>query len=140
MTTKARSIRKKGRQSGYTLIELMIGVVIVAMSALALYQMIVAGKTLITQDYHRRLGVEKAYGHMEELRYYKTQYGEIPKEKAGRYFENLIDDIEAEYILRIEDGEEKRANGKPHYYNVSIEYTWMENSGKAQMVDFSVKF
>jgi len=132
-------------QGGYTLIELMFAIVIIAISVLALYQMFITGSGLLTEEYHRRAALEKASGHMEEMKYYEVTLDSVPRNKSGTYSEVLIsgDDgqepIEALYTLVIEHSAE-HSQAMPLYSEVTLVYTWTEWSGVEQEIKLRGKF
>jgi len=66
-------------KKGFTLVELMFAVVIIAISVLAVYEMFVQGSKMINEEYHRRLGLERAQAHIELAGSYITLYDSIPR-------------------------------------------------------------
>ncbi len=136
-----------GRSSGFTLVELMFGVVVVSIAVLALYQMFITGTLMITQEYHRRAGLEKAQAKMEMARFFKTQLDTVPRNLSGTFSEMLIppeegehDGIEAEYTIIVTPSSELTRNGLPVYSSIVLNYTWVEKSGKEQKIVLQTYF
>jgi len=133
-------------QRGFTLVELMLGLLVVSISAIALYQMFITGNEMIVEQYHRRIALEKAQGHMEEIRFYKTELDSIPRKLAGRYSEELIPSnedqvgIEAEYQITIDRSPELDRRGIPIYSIVTLRYQWEERSGRQDMITLKSNF
>lgn len=129
-------------KNGFTLVELMVGVFIVSIGVIALYQMFITGSQLITEEYHRRLGLERAQAKMEIASYYKTQLDSIPRSLAGSFLEDLVpadeedeDGIQAEYTMTITPSVDRDPhNGMPIYSDVALTYQWTEKSGKEQKI------
>jgi prepilin-type N-terminal cleavage/methylation domain-containing protein len=128
-------------QRGHTLIELMFAIVIIAISVLALYQMFVTGSGIITEEYHRRVGMEKAQAIMARMQYYEITIDSIPRGLSGTYTEVLIPGDEehgkgivATYTLKITHSSERDENNIPDQSNVDGDYSWTERSGRKQTI------
>jgi prepilin-type N-terminal cleavage/methylation domain-containing protein len=136
MKSKMKITPNSGRTGGFTLVELMFGVVVVSIAVLALYQMFVTGTLMITQEYHRRAALEKAQAKMEMARFFKTQLDTVPRNLSGTFAEELIppgegdkDGIEAEYTILVTPSAELSRNGLPIYSSVVLTYKWVEKWG-----------
>ena len=129
-------------RGGFTLIEVMVGVLIVSIAVLAIYQMFITGTLMITEEYHRRLALEKAQAVMELASYYKTQCDSVPGSMAGTHVEQLVppegdddDGIQAEYTVTvIHSSDRDPHNGQPIYSHVIVDYRWQEKSLKQQSI------
>lgn len=129
-------------RNGFSLVELMVGVLMVSIGVLALYQMFVVGTQLVTEEYHRRLGLEKAQAKMEAASYYTNQGKVVPSTMAGTFEEYLIsptgdddDGIQAVYTMTVTPSSDLFPyNGQPVYSHVTIVYSWEEKSGKEQKI------
>lgn len=136
----------KTGQHGFTLVELMLGLLVVSISAVALYQMFVTGNEMIVEQYHRRIALEKAQSHMEEIRFYKTSMDSVPRRLAGRYTEEMIPSsedqvgIEANYDIIINRSSEYDGRGIPIYSSVTLYYRWEERSGRQDMITLKSNF
>ena len=128
-------------QRGHTLIELMFAIVIIAISVLALYQMFVTGSGIITEEYHRRIGAEKAQAIMARMQYYEITIDSIPRSLSGTYSEVLIPGdeehgkgITATYTLRVIHSPERDDKNIPSHSEIAGDYTWIEWSGRKQTI------
>jgi prepilin-type N-terminal cleavage/methylation domain-containing protein len=136
------------RENGFTLVELMVGVIVVSIAVLALYEMFITGTTMITEEYHRRIGLERAQAKMETARFFKTELDTVPRNLSGTFKELLVEaqegqeeGIEAEYtILVTHSAELSRSSGLPIYSAVAITYKWTELSGNEQQIEFKTYF
>jgi prepilin-type N-terminal cleavage/methylation domain-containing protein len=136
------------RENGFSLVELMVGVIVVSISVLALYEMFVTGSQMITEEYHRRIALEKAQGKMETARFFKTELDTVPRNMSGTFHEALTvpeegedDPIEAEYTIVVTHSTElSRSSGLPVYSAVSLTYKWTERSGREQLIEFKTYF
>ena len=131
----------RSRNNGFTLVELMFAVVIISISVLAVYQMFVQGSQMINEEYHRRLGLERAQAHIEIAGSYITLLDSIPRNLSGVYNEELVppvpgyhDGIDATYNLRITHGQNRHASGVPSKNLVEVSYAWTEKSGRDQNI------
>ena len=122
------------RQGGFALIELMIGVLIVSISVVALYEMIVQGNTMLTFQRHKRIALEKAQGHMELLQYWAVKADSVPRRFQGDYREVMVEgsmnegaqkEITGFYHIAITPSQ-YADHGIPYYSDVSIDYKWQE--------------
>jgi prepilin-type N-terminal cleavage/methylation domain-containing protein len=127
---------------GFSLVELMVGILIVSIGVLALYQMFVVGSQLITEEYHRRLGLERAQALMEGVNYYPTQGEPVPVELSGTHHEILVpgsegddDGIQGSYTMVVVHSSDLYPySSQPIYSDVSILYSWVEKSGRHQSI------
>ncbi len=137
----------KRNQSGVTLIELMFGVVVVSIAVLALYQMFITGTGMITEEYHRRLALEKAQAKMEMAKFYETQSDTVPQSLSGTFMEELVppegnsgEGIQATYTILVSQSQTRNRYGIPIYSYVSLSYNWTEYSGKEQNITLQTYF
>jgi prepilin-type N-terminal cleavage/methylation domain-containing protein len=142
-----RKIAMRNSKNGFTLVELMFALVIISISVVALFEMFAQGSQLITEEYHRRIGLEKAQAKMEAMKYFETELDSVPRHMAGTYREELLPPehgqeagIEAEYTIHIDPSLHVNRSGVPLNYLVWIEYNWTERSGKRQNVTFHTYF
>ncbi len=127
-------------RGGFTLIELMVGILMVSIAVLAIYQMFVQGSLMITEEYHRRLALEKAQAVMELASYYKTQCDSVPGSMAGTRIEQLVppegtdeEGIQAEYTVTVIHSTDRDPhNGLPVYSHVIVDYRWQEKASLKQ--------
>jgi prepilin-type N-terminal cleavage/methylation domain-containing protein len=135
------------REGGFTLIELMFGILIVSIAVLALYQMFISGTQMITEEYHRRLALEKAQAKMELAKYYETVRDTVPQNIAGTFQEELIppqgnneDGIMADYTITVTPSDVRDRNGLAIYSAVRLTYTWEEWSHRQQSIVLQTYF
>jgi prepilin-type N-terminal cleavage/methylation domain-containing protein len=126
---------------GFTLVELMFAILIIAISVLALYQMFVQGSLIQTEEYHRRIGLQQARSKLETARYFETELDSVPRHMEGTFREQLVppeqgqvEGIQAVYTIRVVPGIHRNRNGVPLNYIVSITYSWTERSGREQVL------
>jgi prepilin-type N-terminal cleavage/methylation domain-containing protein len=134
---------------GFSLVELMVGVLIVSIAVLALYQMFIVGSQLITEEYHRRLALERAQALMEAANYYPTHGKVVPQTMAGTFEDLLVpptdapgdDGITAEYTMTVTPSSDfYNYSNRPIYNYVTIKYNWVEKSKREQMVQLECFF
>jgi prepilin-type N-terminal cleavage/methylation domain-containing protein len=136
------------RENGFSLVELMVGVIVVSISVLALYEMFVTGSQMITEEYHRRIALEKAQAKMETARFFKTELDTVPRNMSGTFTEDLTvpeegqdEAIPVEYTITVTHSTElSRSSGLPVYSEVHLIYQWEERSGKVQVIEFRTYF
>jgi prepilin-type N-terminal cleavage/methylation domain-containing protein len=135
------------RQGGFTLVELMFGILIVSIAVLALYQMFISGNQMITEEYHRREALQKAQAIMELAKYYETVRDTVPQNIAGTFQEQLIppmgdneEGIQAEYTLTVVPSSVRDRNGVAIYSAVCLTYNWVEFSGKEESIVLQTYF
>jgi prepilin-type N-terminal cleavage/methylation domain-containing protein len=144
--TSVNSAKLSARQ-GYTLVELMVAILVISISVLALYQMLISGKTLIQEENHRRVALERVQYHMERLKFIESDSGYVPVRYAGNFVEELIpaapgqeDGIQEEHTIHIEPSQERDQKNKPIYSHVAIELSWLERSGRRQFIRMEANF
>lgn len=133
-------------QKGLTLIEIMVGLIVIGISILALYIMFINGREMITEQYHRRLALEKARELMEDMQYNKKKLGVVPESFRGSDEEILVpgddrEEIMAERTVTVEPSiqiDEK--TGQPYYSEVSVVYEWEELSGREYRIELRSAF
>ena len=118
------------RNSGFTLIELMVSIIIMTISGAALYYMYVQGQTMIIEEDHRRDGYELAQKRMASYKLLNDNDEIDPGTYTGSELlipsEDQDDDddesgITANYTVEITE--------EDLVYRVSIRYSWVELSG-----------
>lgn len=143
----AKGINSIRNQRGYTLIELMFAIVIIAISVLALYQMYITGTTIMTEEKHRRAGLENAQAIMEEMQFYALKYDSIPRNMSGYRCEDLVPAEEGQRraiqgcaTLEIRHSMDRDVDNKPLYSHVRLLYEWEERSGREQRLELQSYF
>lgn len=123
---------KLHHKDGFTLIELMIAMLVMAITALALYYMFNQGQILMAEQEHRCLVFEKAQKRMAVYKLLSDQHLIVPGTYSGA--EDVVIEpmdnengnpevtLAAEYVARVVEGE--------GLYNVEVKYTWTEFSGR----------
>jgi prepilin-type N-terminal cleavage/methylation domain-containing protein len=127
-------------QRGLTLIEVMVALLIIGISVLALYIMFINGKEMITEQYHRRVALEKARALMEDMEYSRGELGRVPDSFRGTEEVVLVDgddreEITADQIVTVDYSPELDDEGNPFYNAVSVVYEWEELSGREYRVE-----
>lgn len=124
-------------KKGFTLIELMFAIVIITISVLAVYQMFILGSQMITEEYHRRLALEKAQEKIEIAKSYRSFCDTVPRNLSGTFSEPLDvpepgqeESIMATYIIKVEHSQDRNGSGVPYMSTVSITYEWAERNGR----------
>jgi prepilin-type N-terminal cleavage/methylation domain-containing protein len=136
------------KNGGFSLIELMVGVIVVSIGVYALIEMYSTGSQMITEEYHRRIGLEKAQAKMEMARFFKTELDTVPRNMSGTFHEDLLpleegqeEAIPVEYTIVVTHSTElSRSSGLPVYSMVSLVYTWVERSQNVQTIEFKTYF
>lgn len=133
-------------QKGLTLIEIMVGLIVIGISILALYIMFINGREMITEQYHRRLALEKARELMEDMQYSKKKLGVVPESFRGTDDEILVpgddrEEIIAERTVTVEPSIQiNEKTGQPYYSEVSVVYEWEELSGREYRIELRSAF
>ena len=137
---------KYGNQTGLTLIEVMIGLIVIGISVLAMYIMFINGREMITEQYHRRIALEKARSLIEDMQYSRRELGKVPVSFRGSDDDTLVsgDDREtimAERTVTVEYSQQTDIRtGYPYYSEVSVLYEWEELSGRQYHVRLRAAF
>lgn len=133
-------------QKGLTLIEVMVGLIIVGVSSLAMYIMFINGREMIAEQQHRRVALELARELMEDMQYSRKELGKVPESFRGSDEVVLIvgedrEEITAERTVTVEYSQQIDSNtGKPYYSVVRVIYEWEELSGREYHVDMISAF
>jgi len=133
-------------QKGITLIEISVGLLVIGISVLAMYIMFINGREMITEQYHRRLVLEKARALMEDMQYSRREEGRVPLSFRGTKMDTVVagDDREpilAERTVTVEYSQEiDIKTGHPYYSEVSVLYEWEELSGREYHVELRSAF
>jgi hypothetical protein len=133
-------------RDGFSLVELMVGILFITISILALYQMFITGTTLMKEEYHRSIGFKKAQAKMELLQAYQVAADSIPERLAGVVREQLLpsesDELPIPAVCRttIQGSAERLDGGLPYYTLVKVEYSWTEHSGHQQKIELKSLF
>jgi prepilin-type N-terminal cleavage/methylation domain-containing protein len=134
---------------GFSLVELMIGVLIVSIGVIALYQMFIVGSQLINEEYHRRLGLERAQALMEAANYYPNRGEKVPQSMAGTFSDELVppssdpgdEGITARYTMTVTYSQDMfPSSSQPVYSQVTIDYFWIEPTGREQRIQMECFF
>ena len=135
-----------GDQKGLTLIEIMVGLLVIGISILAMYIMFINGREMITEQYHRRIALERARALMEDMQYSRQEMGEVPLSFRGTEEDTLVtgDDREpimAERTVTVQHSQQiDIRTGHPYYSEVSVIYEWEELSGREYKVELRSAF
>ena len=146
MDFRADNIRRKKNQSGLTLVELAIAMIVVAISVLAYYQMFITGNMLMTEQYHRRLVMEKAQGWMERMKYNQNELGIVPMSFQRSFSDVIVSDSEHEAVvaecrISVEYSSQRNPNSNvPYYSDVIVLYEWEELSEREYRVELRSRF
>ena len=139
--------RRYKSQRGLTLVEIMVGLFIIGLSVLSMYIMFINGRELITEQYHRRLALEKARALMEDMNYSQKQLGVVPISFRGTAADTLVasDDyhvgIMAERTVTVQYSPNiSPKTGLPYYSAVSVYYEWEELSGRPYHIELRAAF
>jgi prepilin-type N-terminal cleavage/methylation domain-containing protein len=145
ITIANRKAVKMVSQKGYTLVELMFAVVIIAISVLAVYQMFIQGNQLIIEAYHRRQALENAQEKINMAAAYGPICDTVPRNLSGRFVETLepddqegVEPIPVTYVLRVEHSDERNPDGTPSMSTVFIVYEWQERDGRVLQIELKV--
>jgi prepilin-type N-terminal cleavage/methylation domain-containing protein len=123
-------LRKRAKKnSGFTLIEVMVSLLIVALSIVALHYMFHQGQILIMEQDHRRIAFHLAQKRLAAYKLLSDRQAIIPGTYSGEEYlippddENSEDaELEAEYTTTIEEVDD--------YYHISVRYSWVEQSDR----------
>ena len=133
-------------QKGLTLIEIMVGLLVIGISILVMYIMFINGREMITEQYHRRVALERGRALMEDMQYSSRELGKVPTSFRGTEEDTLVtgDDREtifAERTVTVEYSQQiDIRTGHPYYSEVSILYEWEELSGREYRVELRSAF
>ncbi len=147
MNSGVDNIKRGNSQSGLTLVELMIALLVVGISVLAFYQMFVTGTLLITEQYQRRIAFERAEAWMERMKYYHNEKGIVPKSFQRSFTDTIVpaDDehepVWAECRISVEYSSERNPNTNiPYYSEVAVIYEWEALSEREYQIELRTKF
>lgn len=138
--------KRYGSQKGLTLIEIMVALIIIAMSVMAMYIMFINGTEMIAEQHHRRIALERARAIMEDMNYNRKENGVVPIIFRGSDIDTLVassDDhvgIIAEYTVTVDHSEIDSDTGFPYYSLVSVIYEWEELSGRPYHIELRSAF
>jgi hypothetical protein len=118
----------------------MIGIFITTLSILALYQMFITGSGLITEEYHRRAGLEIVQKQLDILKSYRTQLDSIPQRLQGTFPVAIIPEqnsqgevaLSGTYSISIHPCAARDVNNVPFYSDCLVNLIWVEHSGHRQ--------
>lgn len=133
-------------QKGLTLIEVMVGLVVIGISVLAMYIMFINGREMIMEQYHRRLALEKARELMEDMQYNKKKLGIVPESYRGTEEDILVpeegrEEIVAERTVTVQYSPQiDLKTGQPYYSEVTVVYEWEELSGREYRIELRSAF
>lgn len=134
-------------QSGLTLVELLIALVVISLSVMAVYQMFITGTELISEQYYRQYALEKAQSWMERMQYYETELDTVPMDFNRSFIDTLIPEsdehvgILANCRIKVEHSDEvDPIYGIPYYSLVEVVYNWQAPSGREYNVELRSKF
>ncbi|UCC78479.1 MAG: prepilin-type N-terminal cleavage/methylation domain-containing protein [Candidatus Zixiibacteriota bacterium] len=145
MAGKSDKLKCRG-QRGLTLIEVMVGLVVIGISILAMYIMFINGREMITEQYHRRLALEKARELMEDMQYSSQKLGKVPESFRGTREDILVpgngrEEIVAERTVSVEYSLQiDTKTGQPYYSKVGVVYEWEELSGREYRIELRSAF
>lgn len=147
MNSGADNINRGNSQSGLTLVELMIALIVVGISVLAFYQMFVTGTLLITEQYQRRVALERAEAWMERMKYYQNEHGIVPISFQRSFTDTIVppDDehepVWAECRISVAYSSQRNPNTNvPYYSEVAVIYEWEALSGREYQIELRTKF
>jgi hypothetical protein len=147
MKVAENSMNHRHGEAAFGLIELMVGVLIIAISVIALYEMFIQGTQMLTEERHRGKAVELAVARMENLKSFHVICDTIPMRYAGRFEEYIVPEdgeeqpLVAYCTVTITRSRSRQANGMFNYSRVSVEYVWTErDTGRSQKVEFQSNF
>lgn len=117
------------KNSGFTLIEVMVSLVIIAISIIALHYMFHQGQIFIMEQDHRRIAFHLAQKRIAAYKLLSDRRVIIPGTYSGEEFiippddENSEDaELEATYTTDIEEISD--------YYRIIVRYNWTEQSNR----------
>jgi prepilin-type N-terminal cleavage/methylation domain-containing protein len=134
-------------QRGLTLVEMMVALVVISLSVLAVYQMFITGRALITEQYHRRYALERAQAWMEKMKYYENELDTVPLDFSRSFIDTLVAPSDehvgvwADCVIDVEHSVERDpGTGMPYYSTVSVTYNWEALSGREYSIKLKSKF
>ena len=143
MKVTENSLNHRRGEAGFNLIELMVGILVIAISVIALYEMFIQGSQMLTEERHRARAVELAVARMENMKSFHVICDTIPMRYAGRFEDYIVPEdgqeepLVAYCTVTITRSRSRQANGMPNYSRVVVEYVWTEReSGRSQKVEF----
>jgi len=139
--------QRTNSQSGLTIVELAIALIVVAVSSLAFYQMFITGALLITEQYQRRVALEKAQAWIEQMQYYRGELGIVPMSFQRAFTDILVvadgehEEVTAECRISVEYSSERDRNTNiPYYSEVIVLYEWEALSEREYRIELRSKF
>ncbi len=147
MNSGVDNINRRKSQSGFTLVELMIALLVVGISVLAFYQMFITGTLLITEQYQRRVAMERAEAWMERMKYYQNEKGVVPMSFQRSFTDTIVppDDehepVWAECRISVEySSQVNPSTNVPYYTQVAVIYEWEALSEREYQIELRTKF
>lgn len=138
--------KKLHNRQGFTLIEVLVSMIILAITSIALYITIEQGVVLMLEQDHRRIVYELAQRRMTAFKflsdYHNPKYGrivirpgvtegsEVIKHGGGEPDDEDLLALTAEYTVQIDESSEG------DFVIVTVEYIWEERSNREQIVTF----
>ncbi len=139
--------QRTNSQSGLTIVELAIALIVVAVSSLAFYQIFITGALLITEQYQRRVALEKAQAWIEQMQYYRGELGIVPMSFQRAFTDMLLvadgehEEVTAECRISVEYSSERDRNTNiPYYSEVMVLYEWEALSEREYRIELRSKF
>jgi prepilin-type N-terminal cleavage/methylation domain-containing protein len=145
MTVKS-GMPKYKEQKGLTMIEVMVGLIVIGISVLAMYIMFINGREMIIEQQHRRIALERARELMEDMQYSKQKEGKVPESFRGSDEEILVEGVDREEIVAERTVTVEYCpyidikTGKPYYSEVGVVYEWEELSGREYRIELRSAF
>jgi len=128
-----------GKNKGFTLIEIMISLVIMAISIVALHYMFHQGQILIMEQDHRRIALHLAQKRITAYKLLSDRKAIVPGRYSGEEYLISPDDedtedaeLAAEYTTIIEEIDD--------YYKVKVTYNWTELSDRDYSITLADNF
>jgi len=141
------SIIHRRTEAGFNLIELMVGVLVIAISTLALYEMFIQGTRMLREESHRNAALEKAVGRMETMKAYRLSCDTVPRMLSGRFEEYIVPEggdeepLAADVYVDVTHSSSRQQNGMPNNSIVIVEYKWREpETNREQKIEFHAKY
>lgn len=137
----------KSNERGLSLVELAIALIVVAVSVLAFYQMFITGNLLITEQYQRRVALERAQGWMERMKYYQNEFDTVPRFFNRSFTDTIVapgedrEPIWASCHIHVEHSSDRDPETNvPYYSEVSVVYDWEAASGREYQIELHSRF
>jgi type II secretory pathway pseudopilin PulG len=119
---------------GFTLVELMVGIMFISIAGLSLSVMYANGRSIIEEQRHRRAVLERMQQQFERLGYLKKALGQIPTSESREFTDTLrisydpdAPDVQTlDCDIRIIPSQELNPQGNNLYQQVEITYNWVE--------------